>query len=212
MGHPPVNGQFGALERDAVVDVIERGGTQLLSIDPKNAGDTGSWVRQNNDDLRNALQTLGAVMVKTVPLSDDAELAAIAEVVGGRTLDYTERSTPRNRVMGKVYTSTEYPADQKIPQHNESAYSVNWPDNLFFYCALAAETGGETPVADSRAVLDSLPEELGERFTTHGVLYTRTYHQGIGLSWQEAFQTENRADVEAYCADNCLDADRDDDL
>ncbi|WP_410641648.1 TauD/TfdA family dioxygenase [Amycolatopsis sp. lyj-346] len=212
VGYSPVDGQFGSLGRDAVVDVVERGGTRLLSLEPKSADDPGAWVRRNVDDLRTALRTLGAVMVKNTPVGDDAALAAIAELVGGRTLDYTERSTPRSRVKGKVYTSTEYPADQEIPQHNESAYSVNWPDNLFFYCALAAETGGETPVADSRAVLAALPEDLVERFAAHGVLYTRTYRQGIGLSWQEAFQAEDRADVEKYCADNRIETEWDDDL
>ena len=207
-----VGGTFGSLGREARTETVERGGTELLVVEPKDVDDLKSWVGRNVEELRRALRTAGAVMIKNVPVADDGELAAVAEVVGGGTLDYTERSTPRSKVKGKVYTSTEYPADQSIPQHNESAYSVNWPDNLFFYCALAAQQGGETPVADSRVVLGSLPGHLVEKFTTHGVLYTRAYHAGIGLSWQEVFQTEDRAEVEAYCAANGIETEWEDEL
>jgi alpha-ketoglutarate-dependent taurine dioxygenase len=200
------------LDDTVAAEVVERGGTRLVRITPHGEADAKRWLENNVEPLREILLTAGAVMIKNVPVADDAELATIAEAVGGSTLDYTERSTPRSRVKGKVYTSTEYPADQKIPQHNESAYSVNWPDNLFFYSALAAETGGETPVADSRTVLATLPPALVKRFAEHGVLYTRAYHEGIGLSWQEVFQTEDRAEVERFCALNEIETEWEDDL
>lgn len=40
------------------------------------------------------------------------------------------------------------------------------------------------------------------RFRDLGVLYTRCYMAGMGLTWQEAFQTEERAKVEEYCHAN----------
>jgi alpha-ketoglutarate-dependent taurine dioxygenase len=191
---------LAALGRTADVELVEHGGTRLCRVGLRGA-EPRDWIASNVEALRAAMLEYGAVAIRQVHAGDDAELGRLAELIGGTTLDYTERSTPRSKVTGKVYTSTHYPADQAIPQHNESAYSANWPDNLFFYCALAAEAGGETPVADSAAVLAQMPAEIRERFST-GVIYTRAYHEGVGLPWQEVFQTTDRAEVEAYCAGN----------
>ena len=194
---------YAGLDTNADVEVVERNGTRLCRVAPHGV-DPRAWITENVEQLRAAMLDCGAVMIKQVPADDDGALGLIAEEIGGQALDYTERSTPRSKVKGKVYTSTHYPADQSIPQHNESAYSVNWPDNLFFYCALAAETGGETPVADSAAVLAQLPTDLVERFAKHGVIYTRAYHDAVGLPWQEVFQTTSKDEVDRYCAENSI--------
>ena len=39
------------------------------------------------------------------------------------------------------------------------------------------------------------------------MLYTRAYHDAVGLPWQEVFQTSDRAEVEAYCAANGITTD-----
>ncbi|WP_206499474.1 TauD/TfdA family dioxygenase, partial [Pseudomonas aeruginosa] len=59
-----------------------------------------------------------------------------------------------------------------------------------------------TPVAANRSVLRHLPDELLERFERLGILYVRNYRAGLGLSWREAFQTDSRAEVEAFCAEH----------
>ncbi|MFI9017014.1 TauD/TfdA family dioxygenase [Streptomyces griseus] len=187
---------------DADTEILEHHGSRMVRVRPTAGGDHHDWFTANAGALRSAMYEHAAVMVKSSGLVEQAELAEIAEEIGGRTLEYNERSTPRSRVTGKVYTSTEYPKDQSIPQHNESAYSENWPHNVFFFCALAAETGGETPVADSTAVLDRLPAGLVRRFEEKGVLYTRTYRTGMGLSWQEGFQSDDKGYVESYCSDH----------
>ncbi|WP_073755352.1 TauD/TfdA family dioxygenase [Streptomyces sp. CB03234] len=187
---------------DADTEIAERNGTRLVRVTPRHDGDHRAWFTANAEALRSAMYEHAAVMVKGSGLVEQAELADLAEEIGGATLEYNERSTPRSRVTGKVYTSTEYPADQSIPQHNESAYSENWPHNVFFFCALAAQTGGETPVADSGAVLEKLPADLVRRFEDKGVLYTRTYRTGMGLSWQEGFQSDDKGHVENYCAEH----------
>lgn len=197
---------------DADSDLIEHHGTRLVRVTPRAGGDHRSWFTANAPALRSAMYEHAAVMVKGSGLVQQSELAEIAEEVGGRTLEYNERSTPRSRVTGKVYTSTEYPADQSIPQHNESAYSQNWPHNVFFFCALAAATGGQTPVADSTAVLEQLPQDLVRRFEDKGVLYTRTYRTGMGLSWQEGFQSDDKGYVESYCADHGIETEWDGDV
>ena len=65
-----------------------------------------------------------------------------------------------------------------------------------------ADKGGETPIGDSRKILKSLPDHIVERFEKHGVMYVRNYQEGIDLSWQEVFQTDNKEDMDKYCQDN----------
>lgn len=162
-----------------------------------------AWVKEHRDEFVATLEEHGAVVVRGA-VREPEELEEITRLVGGDPLSYTERTTPRSTVSGNVYTSTEYPASQTIPQHNETAYARVVPRYLFFACTTPAARGGATPLADNAAVLRALPEDLVARFRERGVLYTRAYRLGMGLTWQEAFQTEDRSVVEKYCEDNGL--------
>ncbi|TYB42783.1 TauD/TfdA family dioxygenase [Actinomadura chibensis] len=181
--------------------VESNGHTSIRTYQADSANeDPLAWVHRHKDELKAVLETQGACLLRGFP----AEVEVFQEVVsvlGGEPLEYTERSTPRSAVGGNVYTSTEYPPDQPIPMHNESSYSRRWPRRLFFFCHTPPGSGGATPLADSRAVHRMISPETRERFAS-GVLYTRTFREGIGLSWQDAFQTDDRAEVEAYCAAN----------
>jgi alpha-ketoglutarate-dependent taurine dioxygenase len=173
--------------------------TRLVVYQPTGGGvDVVAWAARRREELTGVLDEYGAVLVRGVV--DTPELIeGVATAVGGELLEYTERSTPRSAVQGNVYTSTEYPADQTIPQHNEMSYAHSAPRVLYFACARAAESGGATPLANSAAVLDRLPRDMVDRFRERGVRYTRSYTPGMGLTWQEAFQMERREDVEEYC-------------
>jgi hypothetical protein len=53
-------------------------------------------------------------------------------------------------------------------------------------------------------VLESLPAELVERFEREGWWLIRSYNDEIGASFAEAFGTEDRTAVEAYCRANAI--------
>ncbi|WP_405402106.1 TauD/TfdA family dioxygenase [Streptomyces sp. NBC_01104] len=171
----------------------------VYPIGPDIVTDPLGWTQEHREGIRNGLDTVGAVLLTGLPVDLDL-FSNIVEAVGGELLSYNERSTPRKEVQGNIYTSTEYPPDQSIPMHNESSYSNHWPEKLFFLCHTPAESGGATPIADSRAVLRELDPEVRKHFAD-GVAYTRTFRDGLGLSWQEAFQTESPDAVDAYCGE-----------
>ncbi|WP_067186416.1 TauD/TfdA family dioxygenase [Microtetraspora niveoalba] len=173
----------------------------VYALGPETTGHL-DWVTANRDGLRAALAEHGAVLLRGLPVDLDL-FDRIVRVIGGEPLPYTERSTPRTSVTESIYTSTEYPADQPLPMHNENSYSDTWPGHLFFFCETAAATGGATPIANSRAVYRAIPEEVRERFAA-GVVYARAFREGLGLSWQESFQTDDPAVVERYCAGHGL--------
>ncbi|MFF1741458.1 TauD/TfdA family dioxygenase [Streptomyces mirabilis] len=88
-----------------------------------------------------------------------------------RRLSYVHGNSPRTKVGSNVYTSTEYPQEYTISMHNEMSYAHAWPTRLAFYCAVAPETGGATPVVDAALWLEALDPEVREAFEA-GVRYT----------------------------------------
>ena len=58
-------------------------------------------------------------------------------------MNYEEASTPRSKVKGKVYTSTEISPKVEIPIHNEMSYASNFPNNLWFYSSVVAKKKGD---------------------------------------------------------------------
>lgn len=118
---------------------------------------------------------------------------------GDPLLSYEFGSTPRSKVEQGVYTSTEYPAHQWIPLHNEQAYTRQWPMRIWFYCQTAASEGGETPIADSREVYRRLDPAIRQRFINKELMYVRNYGNGLDVPWQQVFNTEDPTEVERYC-------------
>ncbi|WP_018680242.1 TauD/TfdA family dioxygenase [Actinokineospora enzanensis] len=168
--------------------------------------DPREWLASSGDTLARLRDEHGVVLLRGFTPLDAAGLAEFATGLTGSLRDYDNRSTPRQRVDGNVFTSTEYPPDQTIPLHNEMSYTASWPATLFLTCLVPAADGGETPLADSARVYDRLSPQVRERFERDGVMYVRNFGHGIDLSWQEAFQTDDRNVVDAYCAEHGIDA------
>jgi alpha-ketoglutarate-dependent taurine dioxygenase len=182
-------------------------GTRAVMCTPTVAGlDPREWLTGSGGMLTRLRDEHGAVLLRGFSPIDAEGLAELATALSGNLLDYNNRSTPRTRVNGKVFTSTEYPADQTIPLHNEMSYTDSWPNTLFFACLVPAAEGGETPLADSARVYGRLPDATRERFEQAGVMYVRNFGYGVDLSWQEVFQTEHREEVDAYCAEHNIQA------
>lgn len=159
----------------------------------------GDWIRSNRELVDHKLLEHGAILFRGFPVRSAEEFHQLTSSVAGDLLQYRERSTPRTAVGNRIYTSTEYPADQEIPMHNESSYSHEWPGKLWFFCLQPPAEGGETPLADSEKVLERIDPEIRQRFIDKQVMYVRNYRQGLDLDWRTAYQTEDRAQVEAYC-------------
>jgi alpha-ketoglutarate-dependent taurine dioxygenase len=171
-----------------------------LLVQPAVAGlDLASWLRDHLELAENWLREHGGVLFRGFAIDSVAAFGRFTAAIGSELLEYKERSTPRTRLEGRIYTSTEYPAHQSIAFHNEFSYSLTWPLKIVFCCLRPADQGGETPIADSRQVYRRLEPGIRERFERDGVMYVRNYGGGVDLSWQEAFQTSDRAAVEEYC-------------
>lgn len=164
--------------------------------------DVVEWARANEDEVKALLMKHGGILFRGFGVNTPERLAAFTAAVSPGALEYHERSSPRTHVASRVYTSTEHPADQEIFLHNEQSYNLNFPLKIIFACAIAAPEGGATPIADVRQVYRRIPDEIRRPFEEKGYMYVRNFGDGFGLSWQEAFQTDDPGELEAYCAAN----------
>jgi alpha-ketoglutarate-dependent taurine dioxygenase len=135
-------------------------------------------------------------------LQSASEFERFVETVSGEVIEYNERSSPRSQITRRIYTSTDYPSDKRIFLHNEQSYNQVFPMKIFFHCMIAPEAGGATPIADTRLVFGRIDSEMRERFMKRKYMYVRNFGDGFGLRWQEAFQTDHRAEVQEYCHAN----------
>ena len=172
-----------------------------LVISPAVEGvDLFAWAEMRREQIRTLLLRHGALLFRGFPVTSPAEFDRFIATVSGESLQYMERSSPRSAVSGNIYTSTEYPAEHSIEMHCENSYQKTWPLKIFFYCLIQPESGGETPIADTRRVLARLSPAIQEKFESKGVLYVRNFGSGLGLPWQTVFQTSEKAPVEEYCS------------
>ncbi|HEY9849782.1 MAG TPA: TauD/TfdA family dioxygenase [Leptolyngbyaceae cyanobacterium] len=157
------------------------------------------WVAGNRDWMETNLLQYGGLLFRGFNVGNSVDLEQFIQTISGELIEYSYRSTPRTQVSGKIYTSTEYPADRSIPLHNEMAYSLNWPLKIWFYCVQPSEKGGETPIADSRKAFKFLDNKIKEKFIEKQVMYVRNYGEGLDLQWENVFQTTDKLEVETYC-------------
>ena len=167
------------------------------------------WYAAHRGSIEDVLHRHGALLLRGFAVTDARDFAAVMEVVG-RPLDYTYRSTPRTALESGIYTSTEYPAAEFIPLHNENSYAAAYPDRIVFFCETAPTDRGATPIADGQAVYRDIAPDVRARFEAHGVLYVRNFG-ALDLDWRTAFQTDDRTIVDQFCDAVGIDAEWRDD-
>jgi alpha-ketoglutarate-dependent taurine dioxygenase len=160
------------------------------------------WIPQNRDFLEQNLLRTGAILFRGFGVDTLPRFDSVVQILCPNLMSYTEGATPRKTLKDKLYTSTEFPAEYSIALHNELSYVTTWPMRVFFSCVTAPAWRGETPIADVRKVYQRISAATRARFEEHGWMLIRNYGDGFSLPWQKVFHTEDRAEVEAYCARN----------
>lgn len=161
------------------------------------------WYGENRQCVEQKLLEHGAILFRGFGVNTPGAFARVTRSVAPGLLDCLDDNGPRTKITSGIYTSTEYPAEFQLSMHSEYAYSHKFPARLFFCCVVEPGEGGQTPIADNRQILKKLDPAVVEEFTRKKVKYLRNLHggSGFGLSWQAAFQTNERAPVEKYCRD-----------
>lgn len=109
------------------------------------------------------------------------------------------RPAPRERNTADVWTVSGEQPHIAVRPYNELSCTHAWPARIALFCHTAPATGGATMVVDGAHWLASLTVDLRERFSP-GIRYVRYLHDGsgLGMSWQNAFATTRREEVEVF--------------
>jgi len=164
------------------------------------AVDLPEWTRRNRAVIDAKLHESGALLFRGFDSKTLDAFKTFSRALSDKLDGYDERTSPRKDLGDNVFTSTIYPKDQPLHFHNANSYSTFWPMKIWFGCIIKSPIGGRTPLSDCRRVPDFIDPQLLERFENKGVRYLRNFMPGIGLSWQETFGMDSKAEVEAYCA------------
>ena len=161
--------------------------------------DIATWVHNNNTDIQKALRQHGAILFRGFDINS---IASFEKFVSTMNPDLFSEYGDLPKEGDKTYKSTPYPEDQKILFHNESSHMHCWPLKQWFCCLQPSVEGGETPIIDCRKIYQALPTEILEQFKQKKLKYVRNFIEGIDVSWQAFFHTDNKSVVEQYCKQN----------
>lgn len=170
-----------------------------LVIEPVKEMDLIDWLAEHKAALEPLLLEHGGILFRNFPILGAADLQNCIQAFSGTPLQYVEQSSPRTAVEGNIYTSTDYPPEERIAMHCENSYRNAWPLRIFFHCVQPAGQGGETPIADVRKIYHRIDPQILRRFQEKKVMYVRNFGGGFGLPWEKVFQTQDKGEVEAFC-------------
>jgi alpha-ketoglutarate-dependent taurine dioxygenase len=170
------------------------------------------------DALRTQLLQHGGLLFRGCPVENAQDFSDAIDALGtGRSLNYIGGDSPRRKVTGAVYTSTEAPPPLKIPLHNELSFVRDYPRYIYFYCAIAPSERGQTILGDARRVYRALDPAVRARFLERRLKYVSAYYgsslvmnllnalQPSHKSWHDVFETDERAEVERLCREHEFD-------
>jgi len=203
------------MEPSVVEHAFEGGGRAPLVVQPRGRATVealAELLTAHRHDLRERLAWSGAILFRGFHVDDPDRLArAVHAFSDGPSLAYVGGDTPRTRLAEGVYTSTEAPAGVPIPLHSEMSYLPRHPRHLFFACAQEPSRGGESTLADTRAVLASMAPWVRDRFVARGVRYIQVMRgksrafdllehvAAASKSWMQVFETDDREEVDERC-------------
>ncbi|MBD2840824.1 TauD/TfdA family dioxygenase [Erythrobacter rubeus] len=171
-------------------------------------GDLAAFLAANKTAVDAALSDAGALLFRGFDVPDPVAFDAAVQGYGepGFTYEDSLSNAVRTNVTPRVFTANEAPPTTEIFLHHEMAQTPLYPSKLFFYCEIAAETGGATPLCRSDWVLDRLGKEAPAfvaRVEAEGVRYTNVMPgdddagSGQGRSWRSTLSVDNRVAAEA---------------
>lgn len=187
----------------------ETGGTATLIHASTPGIDLATYATVHAAEVQAVFHDVGAIVFRGFDVGGAEGFERVSQALSGWEADYREPSSPRTQVHGRVFTSTDYPAEEEIPLHNENSHCTSWPLKILFHAVLPPVKGGQTPFVDCRKVLASLPSDLVARFEETGWLYVRNFGDALGFDWRTVFRVDTRAGVEAYCEANGMRAEWD---
>lgn len=172
--------------------------------------DAVAWIKRHRPALDALIERHGAVVLRGFPLATSEDFSAAVGCFPEFSGNYQGGAAARRSVAKGVYEATQRTGDQHIPIHQEMFYVRDYPPRIVFFARKVAEKGGETTIADMRAITAALPAGIREKLEKLGIRNVRNFAAKTGSTeqnrlmdkrgWDFAFYTDSEAEVEEVCA------------
>lgn len=146
-------------------------------------------------EVRAAQSATGAVLIRGFGPLEVSDFALVASRLLADVVTDNGEHEPVEP-SGVVQTPVAFSADRKLLWHNENSFNRRWPRTLVFSPTVVATEGGNTPLTDSRRLLEVLDPGIVAKFRDLGVAYVRRFGQGVGVTWQRVLGAATRVDAE----------------
>lgn len=184
-----------------------------LVVEPRGAvvpkiAELVEYIDGDRDWLDRNLCRHGGILFRGFAVREVEDFQQVSRSVIPELKPYIEGQSPRSKVADNVYTSTEFPPQYRITLHNELSYAKTPPRRIMFYCHVQPAEGGETPIIDCRKAYAAMDPGIREKFERTGVRYVKAMHgqdRGLGKSWAQHFETDDKATVEGYLREGDID-------
>lgn len=139
-----------------------------LSLSPSKRGTSLKDLTAEIEDLsssgevRNLLNKHGAIYFQNLNLSSAEEFSEFANAFGYTPHEDIGNPVRRTVLAKNVATANEGPNTQPVYPHNEFGLCPHYPAYVFFYCLVAPESRGETPINNSIVLYRQLKEKHAE--------------------------------------------------
>lgn len=176
------------------------------------SGDLPAFIAANKPAIDAGLAQSGTVLFRGFDVPDAHALDAAIEAYGESGFSYADSlsNAVRVNITPRVFTANEAPPSAEIFLHHEMAQTPLYPVKLFFYCEIAPDAGGATPLCRSDVLFEKLTQanpDMAAKFETEGVRYTNIMppapdpESGQGRSWKDTLGAADKPAAEKRLGD-----------
>lgn len=175
-------------------------------------------IEGNLPEVKQQLLKHGGLLFRNCPVDSSDKFSKLIEKLNfGHFINYIGGDSPRDKVKGEVYTSTEAPQSFKILLHNELSFIEKYPKHIYFYCDTPPQQNGETIIADAREIYRQVDPVIRNTLDQKGLKYVSCYYQKSPFfdflnkfqrshkTWMQVFETNSKGEVESKCKENNFD-------
>jgi alpha-ketoglutarate-dependent taurine dioxygenase len=167
-----------------------------------------AWLHDERSGLIDEATLHGAVLFRGFPVPTVEAFDEMIQAFELENFPYKESLSNAVRInrTERVFSANEAPPEANILFHHEMAQTPLYPRWILFYCELAAEEGGATPICRSDILhqrLSAACPKFMQDCAAKGFRYTNTMpdkndaQSGQGRSWRDTLSVDSRDAAEA---------------
>ena len=152
-----------------------------------------AWLREAAAAIRDQRLVHGAVLVHGLRLVGPEDLVRARDALGIAAHRPTEAFNDRSDFGNGIVSPIAWPGDRMICPFQEASFSRTFPTVVLTACLTPPDGVGRTHLGDMRRMAEHLPARLADRVRADGWTMSRSFHEGFGISWRDAFSVPDRA-------------------